>query len=58
MAHIVKILQTKKVKRGDSEVLVVIVQLDDGSECTVYVGGQVEAFFTNGQSRAFVKRNQ
>lgn len=32
------------------------VVLEDGTEATVYIGGEVEVFFHKGQVKAFIKR--
>ena len=32
------------------------VVLDDGTECTIYIGGSVEVFFDKGKIKAFMKR--
>lgn len=54
MASISKILRVRNEKTR----LIVTVELDDGMEATIYVGGQVETFFHKGQVRAWVKKNK
>jgi hypothetical protein len=54
MAKIVKILRTHDL--GDS--LKIWVELDDGMQAIIYVGGAVETFFHKGQIRAFVKKSK
>ena len=53
MARIVKIIRWE---RKDEDKAVVYVQLEDGEEYQVWVGGEVETFFHRGQLRAHVKK--
>ena len=56
MAKIIKILKNQTKYYDDY--CIVYVQTDDGSEASIYVGGQVELFFSKGQIKAHVKRAQ
>ena len=56
MAKIIKVL--KHQTRYYEDYCVVAVLLDDGTEATVRVGGDVEVFFHHGQIKAVVKRAQ
>lgn len=52
MAHIIKIIRCEN--RGERAKIT--VQLDDGGEAVVYVGGSVEVYMVNQEIRAFVKK--
>lgn len=56
MARIAKVIRMEK--KNDGEYAIVTVQLDDGSEVGVTVGGEVETYFYKGTGRAFVKKGQ
>lgn len=55
MTRISKVLRMEK--KNDGEYAVVYVQMEDGLECGVTVGGECETFFHKGVARAFVKRS-
>lgn len=52
MSHITKIIGLKKF----DDYGIVTVQLDDGSEAEVFIGGQCEVYFHHGKIKAFVRR--
>lgn len=52
MAHIIKIIRCE----NKGERAKITVQLDDGGEAVVYVGGSVEVYLVNQEIRAFVKK--
>lgn len=52
MAEIKKII---RMENKDSRAKIT-VQLDDGGEAVVYVGGSVEVYMVNQEIRAFVKK--
>lgn len=56
MAKIIKVL--KHQTRYYEDYCVVAVLLDDGTEATIYIGGECEVFFSKGQVKAHVKRAQ
>lgn len=57
MSKIVKVLRPVKYS-GDDSYVIVSVQLDDGSEASVYVGGAVDLWFdeAHNKTKAFVLR--
>ena len=52
MAKIVEIVRC--INKGDHAIVHVI--MEDGLECTIWVGGECETYFWNGQARAHVKK--
>lgn len=62
MAVITKILGSEKRSKDDKEYLLVWAIVEDKlgnqQECKIYVGGEVELFFSSGQVKAHVRRAQ
>lgn len=54
MAKIIKIIRCEN--RGERAKIT--VQLDDGGEAVVYVGGSVEVFMVGQEIRAFVRKTK
>lgn len=52
MAKILKVVGMDN--KGDTAIVHVI--MEDGLECTIWIGGECETYFWNGQSRAFVRK--
>lgn len=52
MSRIIKIVRAEN--KGDRAKITAL--LDDGTECTIWVGGEVEVFYHQGQVRGFVKK--
>lgn len=56
-AKIVKVL--RPIKYGpEDKYAIATVRLDDGSESSVYIGGEVEEYYHAGKSKAHIKRTR
>lgn len=52
MSHITKVIGLKKFDGYG----IVTVQLDDGAEAEVYIGGSCEVYFHHNKIKAFIKK--
>jgi len=56
MAKIKKVLRMEK--RNDGDYAIVYVQMEDGLEAGIAIGGECEVYFHKGVAKAFVKRGK